>query len=380
MDGAGRTATGVVLQILATFLAALAYIWQKQAHLYHSPHDPTPATRTLRWRAGFGLMVLVALVDIYCFSLLDQSVLGAFGAVTLAWNIVLARVLLHEAITRVMLGAVLLISMGTILAVSAAGESKSFTFAEIVALSDRAAVYAWLCLNLCAIAAAGLAVERAARAAAAAAGGEPVEPRLFSVLSPVTGGMCMGLTGYGAKAISTAIFTSDWGAWARPPIWGYLFLSAGALTLQVRYLNKGLEFCDAVRVVPVFQASIILANSLGGIIFYEDLMDAPSGRKTQYAFGALLAVGGVCMLLLRDKEAGAGGRGGGHEALDAADDTGFRALAGAAEAASAAERQSREGAFANGAQPATESPLLRRSEAPGAQKSPRLGFVPWPES
>jgi hypothetical protein len=108
MDGAGRTATGVVLQILATFLAALAYIWQKQAHLYHSPHDPTPATRTLRWRAGFGLMVLVALVDIYCFSLLDQSVLGAFGAVTLAWNIVLARVLLHEAITRVMLGAVLL--------------------------------------------------------------------------------------------------------------------------------------------------------------------------------------------------------------------------------------------------------------------------------
>ena len=109
MDAAGRTATGVVLQILATFLAALAYIWQKQAHLYHSPHDPVPATRTLRWRAGFGLMVLVAVVDIYCFSLLDQSVLGAFGAVTLAWNIVLARVLLHEAITRVMLGAVLLL-------------------------------------------------------------------------------------------------------------------------------------------------------------------------------------------------------------------------------------------------------------------------------
>jgi uncharacterized membrane protein len=320
-------------------------------------------------------MVLVALVDIYCFSLLDQSVLGAFGAVTLAWNIVLARVLLHEAITRVMLGAVLLISMGTILAVSAAGESKSFTFAEIVALSDRAAVYAWLCLNLCAIAAAGLAVERAARAAAAAAGGEPVEPRLFSVLSPVTGGMCMGLTGYGAKAISTAIFTSDWGAWARPPIWGYLFLSAGALTLQVRYLNKGLEFCDAVRVVPVFQASIILANSLGGIIFYEDLMDAPGGRKAQYAFGALLAVSGVCALLLRDKE---GGRGVGGAGGPLHDDSGFRALAGAAEAgAGAGEVQT--GLYAVPQHPATGSPLLARGGA-NPPRSPRLGFIPWPES
>jgi hypothetical protein len=61
----------------------------------------------------------------------------------------------------------------------------------------------------------------------------------------------------------------------------------------------------AVRVVPVFQASIILANSLGGIIFYEDLMDAPSGRKTQYAFGALLAASGASLLYLRVRDTAA---------------------------------------------------------------------------
>jgi hypothetical protein len=376
MDGAARTATGVVLQIFATFAAALAYIWQKQAHLNHSPHDPVPATRTLRWRAGFALMVLVAFVDVYCFSLLDQSVLGAFGAVTLAWNIVLARVLLHEAITRVMLVAVLLISLGTVLAVSAAGESKSFTLPEILTLAKRPAVSVWLVINICGIGAAAWVVERAARAALASAG-EPAEPRVFSVLSPVLGGMCMGLTGYGAKAISTAIFTSDWGAFAAAPLWGYIALTAGALTLQVRYLNKGLEFCDAVRVVPVFQASIILANSLGGIIFYEDLVDATAGRKAQYAFGALLAVSGVCALLLRDKDGGGAGRGG----AGAHDDSGFRALAGAAEAAGAHEVQMGDAGYA-AAPLATGSPLLAQRGAPPG--SPKIygkpGFIPWPES
>jgi uncharacterized membrane protein len=185
----------------------------------------------------------------------------------------------------------------------------------------------------------------------------------------------MGLTGYGAKAISTALFTLDWGAWAHAPIWGYLALTAGALTLQVRYLNKGLEFCDAVRVVPVFQASIILANSLGGIIFYEDLMDAPGGRKAQYAFGALLAVSGVCALLLRDKE---GGRGVGGAGGPLHDDSGFRALAGAAEAgAGAGEVQT--GLYAVPQHPATGSPLLARGGA-NPPRSPRLGFIPWPES
>ena len=386
MDAAEKTATGIVLQILATFLAALAYIWQKQAHLFHSPSDPGPATSTLRWRAGFGLMVFVAVLDIYCFSLLNQSVLGAFGAVTLAWNIVLARVLLHEALTRLMLGAVLLISLGTILAVSASGESQAFTLAEILVLADRPGVYGYLIANIALIGAGAWTVERAAAAQARGGGGGEGPPslRVFSVLSPMLGGMCMGLTGYGAKAVSTAVFTSDWAAFGRAPIWGFLALTSGALYLQVRYLNKGLEFCDAVRVVPVFQASIILANSLGGIIFYEDLVHESAGMKVLYGFGAALAVSGVCALLMRDKEsAGGGGAGGG--AGGAHDDAGFRALAGAAEFAATAEGGGGGGgaaAFAGAGDQAaaageTDSPLLRGGRPCAPSK---LGFIPWPEA
>jgi ABC-type phosphate transport system permease subunit len=69
LEGTSRDAVGIVLQILATFMAALAYVLQKKAHMQD---NPISIYRNKLWIAGFVLMVLTALVDVYSFSLLDQ--------------------------------------------------------------------------------------------------------------------------------------------------------------------------------------------------------------------------------------------------------------------------------------------------------------------
>ena len=213
LDGPGKTAVGIILQILATFLAALAYVWQKQAHLNSQLPGAPAASSSWLWRAGLGLMVLVAVVDIYSFSLLDQSTLGAFGAATLAWNVILAYFILKEELTRLTLVSVVLISIGTVVAVSSSSTSQDFTLPAIVALSEQPRVFVWCILNAAGIAFAAYTLERASATPAAARGSHyagrlatfsfsvPYDV-LFSVVSPITGGMCMGCVGRRAGALS----------------------------------------------------------------------------------------------------------------------------------------------------------------------------------
>ena len=240
-------------------------------------------------------MVVVAIIDVYSFSLLDQSKLGAFGAVTLAWNVVLSYYLLKEELTRLTLSSVFLIAVGTVMAVSSSGNSTEFKLDQIVRLSHTPQVVVWCVLNGIGLTAGIYYIERAVAA--------PIRPNnfnaLLSILSPVTGGLCMGFTGWGAKAISTCIFDGEWSSFANYPIYGFILLVALALTGQVRYLNKGLEYADAMKVVSVFQAAIICSNSLGGIIFYGDLSDASPGKKAVFGLGIVVAVLGVCLLLGR---------------------------------------------------------------------------------
>jgi hypothetical protein len=57
LTGAAKTSAGVALQVVATFLAALAYVLQKQAHTNSLAPGSPPATVSTLWRAGFLSMV-----------------------------------------------------------------------------------------------------------------------------------------------------------------------------------------------------------------------------------------------------------------------------------------------------------------------------------
>lgn len=258
MEGATRDAVGISLQILATFLAAAAYALQKLAHnkISHArdlasaavlldqaaagssgggsaPPASASVYRSPLWLAGFVFMFVVALIDVYCFSLLDQSKLAAFGAVTMAWNVVLSALVLKERFTRADALAVTIIGAGTVLALSAsAPTSKNFTLEEILALLQDDAVYAYSAIMGGIILVGTVLVERQTRLPRERWGGGG--NWLLAVGAPILGGCCMGFTGYAVKALSSVIFNGDWRAFTAFPVYAYLVLAAVAVSGQVR--------------------------------------------------------------------------------------------------------------------------------------------------
>jgi hypothetical protein len=305
-----RDVTGIGLQIVATFLTALAYVLQKKAHIDVTSTAALGKRSVMThklWVIGFLLMVAVAGIDVYSFSLLDQTKQAAFGAVTLAWNTVLASVFLKESFTILDLFSVGIIMCGTVVGLSgAAAESTDFTFAEILELLHDDLVYAYSSIMSVFILVVAFFVERTSRRPRSQWSAK--ESRTFALLSPILGGLFMGFTGYGAKAIATVIFAGEWSVFASPPLYGYLLMTGVAVLCQVRYLNKGLQYFDALQVVPIFQSSIIFSNSIAGIVYYHDMRTAPAWKILIFALGGTMCIFGISLLLLKAKKPKGEGR------------------------------------------------------------------------
>ena len=209
--------------------------------------------------------------------------------------------MLKEKFTRIDFASVVAISGGTILALSA-GEatSKDFLFDEILGLLNDNLVIAYSSIVGVLVFVTALYIERVAKIPVSS--WTPFQSWIISVCSPAVGGACMGFTGMAVKAMSAALFHSDWKQLANYPFYIYFAISAVFVMGQVRYLNTGLRFYDAMGVVPVFEAAIILSNSMAGIVYFRDLREAPDGKKVMFAAGALLAIVGVNIQLLKPRK------------------------------------------------------------------------------
>lgn len=217
---------GISIQIVSTFLAALAYVLQKKAHLrvqsaVASSGGETDAAavsaawaaRANRgavfiWRWGFGLMILCALLDLSTYPMLDLSKQAPLGAATLVFNSILAAIILSEPFTVLDLISTAMIFVGTIVAVSnSEAESTDFTFQRIIDLLNDGLVIGYSAVVIPALLAAVVFIERSTRGDPST--WTPTQRRWLSLLSPAAGGMFMGFTGYCAKSLSTVVAGSE---------------------------------------------------------------------------------------------------------------------------------------------------------------------------
>lgn len=315
-DQSRHDAIGLSLQMVSTFLAALAYVLQKKAHveieacggLHVQPWGHAGSKKALwRWRVGFIVMIVCAVLDLLSYPLLDLSKQAPMGAVTLMWNTVLASLILKEMFTVLDLICTCFIVVGTILSVSnSEPNSKEFTFPEILDYLKDDVVYAYSAIVIPGILIAIYFIERIT--VAPFAKWTRFQRRFVAIVAPGLGGMCMGYTGYGAKALSTVVGAGAWDQLKNPLIYVYVLLAIIAVTGQLRYLNKGLEFYDALQVVPVFQVFIIFSNACAGIVYYHDMRSAAGYMFGLFAFGGLLCVVGIVLMLLKTQRPKGRGR------------------------------------------------------------------------
>jgi uncharacterized membrane protein len=239
---------------------------------------------------------LVMLSDFF----LDQSKSAPIAASTVVFNAIFASVFLKEKFTVVHTISVTLTTLGVILAsLGNNAPSKELTFQEIIddstgdALTDL-----WATTCSAALFFGGIAVELARRKPAVL---HTQRDRLaLTFISPLIGGLCNGFATWGAKAVTTALGRDSSTALSQPQFYGFVVLAIVSVLMQVHFLNRGLAAAPALRIVPIFQSTVVLSNALGGIAFFHDLRTASAGNIVLFCFGAIvLCIGILTLLLLR---------------------------------------------------------------------------------
>lgn len=191
---------GISIQLVSTFLAALAYVLQKKAHIRFSTSGvdawSAPANKAAYrlWKIGFVLMVVCALLDLATYPMLDLSKQAPLGAATLVFNSILASILLSEPFTVLDLISTIMIGSGTITAVAnSEAESASFTFAGILDLLDDSLVKWYSGFVVPGLLISAVFIERVSRTSPG--NWSRSQARAMALLSPAAGGMFMGFTG-----------------------------------------------------------------------------------------------------------------------------------------------------------------------------------------
>lgn len=199
---------------------------------------------------GVALATLCGVVDMVSFSFAPQSLLAPFGAVTLVVNLMLAPLLHGDAIYSLDLLSTALVMAGVATMLSAASPSmRSWSLPELEGLLLRRPFHYWLMVQALMIGFASTVVLRGGSRRRSAA-------PCFAVIAGLFGG-CTVLS---AKLLSELL--NGGAAWPRVAL---AAVSTGACALsQLLTLNAGVGRHSSLVVVPVFTATFVFVNAMGG--------------------------------------------------------------------------------------------------------------------
>ncbi|GLD96046.1 hypothetical protein PINS_up004724 [Pythium insidiosum] len=300
---------GVLNSLLGSFLSASGYCCQKFAHL-RVQRDAALGAASQQPVFLFGLFLLAVgtVSAVLNLGILGQAVQAPFAALTLLYSAVLGRLVLRERFALTDLASSVLIVAGVAVDVLAAQLARvpptTFTLRSLGALLLRDSAfptaYTVLALSYTTLL---LRFVRTRKLHSQAVG-------LLAFSS--TAGIMAGFTSLATKStleVLKAALRRDAEARHRQhhaalelanPF--FLLLVAAipcALVPQLFLLNKGLEFFGTLRFIPLYQAFIILGNTLCGLVYFNEMASYATRELLLFAAGVLVTLAGVCLQLLK---------------------------------------------------------------------------------
>jgi len=242
------------------------------------------AQRELRALNVVGILMGMAcgLIDMASFSFAPQSVLAPFGSLALIINLLLAAPLHGDTITRADVCSTALVFCGVATCLANANTNAvARTYSEIVSLTMRTQWHLWLGFLSSGL---GLAAAKLIRA--------PAGARDAALCYPIlAGGLGSGTTLLG-KALGE--LSKGRAPWYATALVGSL-LPCFAIP-QTVLLNKGVSRHSSLVVVPVFVATFVTCNAVGGGIFWDEFGGLRAAQLLLYPLGLAMLVAGVLIL------------------------------------------------------------------------------------
>ncbi len=251
------------------------------------------ATRknTLLNLVGVALAASCGLVDMVSFSFAAQSLLAPFGGLSLIINLLLAAPMHGDRVGSTDLAATAFVVSGVALCLAnASTDAADRTYEDLNALASRPAAHAWLC----ALGVAFVATAAKLRSASPAAGPRSAARFCYPLLAGMVGS-CTALTG---KAVGE--LTKAAAPWRLTACVGALLPLFGIG--QTVLLNTGVSRFSSLVVVPVFVATFVTCNAVGGGLLFDEFGGMSSSQKLVYPVGLVAIVRGVLLLAKKKVE------------------------------------------------------------------------------
>lgn len=282
-------ALGLAINFAFSFMAALGLNLQKRSIELHKG-SRKPLHRQPLWVFGCCTMTCGSVFDFVAFGLAPMSLLAPLAALTLVWNMLIARWLHAEVVDRANIVATAVIFAGVTLAVIFSSHATPlYTVQRILQLFLAPEAIAYLLLTCAAMAASAAALWRSR-------GRRPGwKVFAYGMLAGAMGGQSVVFAKATVEIIKAAMVGAASMLSAAP--WLVGGLTAALLVTQLRVLNAGLAEFPALTMIPVYQSVWILASTLSGLIYFAEWGGLTGVQQGCFVFGTALTLAGIGVLL-----------------------------------------------------------------------------------
>jgi len=271
---------GVIFCILGSFGAALGMILQKAAHNEHSAKLDNDQIKCLgiypqnwKWFAGFTVLVLLPLpLDVAAAALTPQSIVAPLSSITILLAQVMAPQILGEKIFISDWIATMLIVAGCA-ASTIAGDQCSVDYSlEDVRLlfTHEYFVVSEVFFGFAIVLTTAITLIVIPKYVAEGPRNLTYRALGHGILAGMYGGQQNILLKAFGQSMLRILFkghSTDAEDWV---FWMLLGLTISLATVQISHLNYGMGLIDAVKYLPIYNASLIMNSTFAGLIFYQE--------------------------------------------------------------------------------------------------------------
>jgi len=272
---------GVVLCVSATAVGTTGRIFLRWSHILKETSEKRQSLIILI--LGIIFLIINPAMDVLSFAYASPTLLTPLSGTTLIWNVVFARFILDEKETAYAVGGSAVALCGCVM-VAVYGPKEDPTFAhydEVMALFHRKAFHVYILCWLVVIAMLFTLVQTGARF---------VRGVSYALLAGAFSGLFFSLK-CSVELIKLGAFNH---------LFTYFIMLSAAATpvVGILILYIGLKSYDALVLLPLYHAALVLTGVTSSAIFFDDLQSLSSTRVFLFAVAISIIVIGAIIISL----------------------------------------------------------------------------------
>lgn len=243
------------------------------------------------WFIGIAMMVFGSIIDFVALGVAPQSVVAPFGAFSLVFNVIIAKILHYEPITLQSLTGTSLIIIGTVFcSICATQVEESLTLVEIIDLTYSHVFIASTIFMVIAIS----IIWRYACMLEEYAYYHKLSitflAGVFGAYNLLIGKILCKLLLIGIEQLYTSVFA-----------YTIVFLLITTMIIQIIWLNYGLKLYTSTSIIPMTRVFWVIFSVILGMITFIEYKTLTLTYIILFYTGLLIVVTGIVFFLINDE-------------------------------------------------------------------------------